>query len=134
MKKSELRQIIKEEISNVLNQKCQVIFWDINYDKYPVKQLFNSEKEAEEWADNKEWEEEYYAYDDEKGGDYLEYRLKWFNPEDKENYYGYEVKPVENISESQKTQIKQEMSSLLEEAKKRTEETKQLMRKKGYNV
>jgi len=79
---------IKENIGN----KYQVVFWDINYDEYPVKQLFNSEKEAEEWAENTSWEEEYYAYDEEKGGDYLEYRTRYFNPEDKENYYGYEVK------------------------------------------
>jgi hypothetical protein len=95
MKKSELKQIIKEEISKILSKnKYQVIFWDIDYEETPVKQLFNSEKEAEEWADNQEWEEDYYAYDDEKGGDYIEYRRRWFNPEDKENYYGYEIKQI----------------------------------------
>lgn len=95
MKQSELKHIIKEEIRKVLNEnKYQVVFWNINYDEYPVKQLFNSEKEAEEWAENTSWEEEYYAYDEERGGDYLEHRTRYFNPEDKENYYGYEVKQI----------------------------------------
>ena len=46
MKKSELRQINKEEISKVLNQKWQVTFYD-DYTETPVKQLFDSKQEAE---------------------------------------------------------------------------------------
>lgn len=81
---------------NQTEQKFQVIFWDINYEETPVKELFNSEKEAQDWVDNKEWEEDYYAYDEDRGGDYLAYRTMYFNPEDKENYYGYEIKPYKN--------------------------------------
>lgn len=104
MNKLELRQLIKEEIEKALNQKYQIVFWDINHEETPVNQLFNSEKEAQDWVDSKEWEEEYYAYDDERGGDYIEHRNMYFNPEDKSNYFGYELKPIENISESQHIQ------------------------------
>ena len=76
------------------NSKYQVVFLDADYDETPTKQLFDTEKEAEEWANNLEWEEDYYDYDDEKGGDYIRYRTRWFNPEDKQNYYGYEIKPI----------------------------------------
>lgn len=89
----------KYKLKENLNTKYQVIFWDINYEETPVKQLFNSEKEAQDWAYNKEWDEDYYAYDEERGGDYIEHRRRYFNPEDKENYYGFEIKPTNPIEE-----------------------------------
>jgi hypothetical protein len=72
-------------------KKYQIIFWDRNYDEVPLNQLFNSVEEANKWIQDKEWEDQYYDYDDEKGGDYLDSRTMYFNPEDKENYYGYDI-------------------------------------------
>jgi len=66
-------------------EKWQVIFWDINYEETPVKQLFNSEKEANDWAYSNEWDEDYYDYDEDMN-DRLFTRQMYFNPEDKENY------------------------------------------------
>lgn len=71
--------------------KYQVIFWDINHEETPVKQLFNSEQEAEKWVINNEWEEDVYSYDDEKGGPYYKTKTRFSNPEDKENYVSYEI-------------------------------------------
>jgi hypothetical protein len=93
MKKSELKQIIKEEIEKTLNQKYQITFIDSDGDEEVVKQLFNSEEEAREWAESFEWDtqEEIYI-----GGDYR-YITKYYyyNPETK---YGlnksYEINKV----------------------------------------
>jgi hypothetical protein len=129
-------------------EKYQVIFWDINYDEYPVKQLFNSEQEAEKWVENKEWEEDYYAYNEEKGGDYLEYRTRYFNPEDKENYYGYEIKqiPSELNEEFYKMQklagliTEEEYKARLwykqysENISKALDDLKQTLKNEGYDV
>lgn len=99
MKKSELRQIIKEEIDKVLNQKWQIILYD-DYTETPVKQLFDSKQEAEKWADGLEYDFQDIVIND-RGDDEWKTFYKFHNPEDKETYNGYDVKPVENISESQ---------------------------------
>jgi hypothetical protein len=99
MKKSELRQIIKEEIDKVLNQKWQIIFYD-DYTDTPVKQLFDSKQEAERWADSVEYDYQDIIIND-RGDDEWKTFYKFHNPEDKETYNGYDVKSVENLSESQ---------------------------------
>jgi hypothetical protein len=75
MKHSELKQIIKEEIHKVLNEnKYQVVFYD-DYIETPVKQLFKTEEEAENWVnDNKSYSDDYND-------------VYYFNPEDGEDMY-----------------------------------------------
>mgnify|MGYP003423087894 FL=1 len=132
----------------------QVIFWDINYNETPVKYLFNSEGKAQDWVDNNEWEETYYAYDDDRGGDYLETRWMYFNPEDKDNYYGYEIRPIENkvtesfirmqklagiITEQEyniliKEETEKNIDSMINEMSKGIKDLGLFLRKKGYDV
>jgi len=113
MKQSELRKIIREELDKTLNQKYQVIFYDVNHEETPVKQLFNSKEEAEKWADDYEYDYQDIAIND-RGDDEWKTFYKFHNPEDKETYSGYEVKPVENISESKKINSIEEFNSELD--------------------
>jgi hypothetical protein len=112
--------------------KYQVIFYD-DYTETPVKQLFNSKEEAEKWADDLEYDFQDIVIND-RGDDEWKTFYKFHNPEDKEVYNGYKIKPINSLNESQKNEIRQEMSSLLKEAKKRTEIIKQQLRREGYNV
>ena len=93
MKKSELKQIIKEEIDKILNEnKYQVVFYD-DYTETPVKQLFDSKEEAEKWADGMEYDFQDIVIND-RGDDEWKTFYKFHNPEDKETYNGYEVKQI----------------------------------------
>lgn len=132
MKKSELRQIIKEEINKVLNQKWQIIFYD-DYTDTPVKQLFDSKQEAEKWADGLEYDFQDIVIND-RGDDEWKTFYKFHNPEDKETYNGYDVKLVENLSESQKLNVQQEMKNLMNDILESNKKVKQLMKQKGYEI
>lgn len=94
MKKSQLNQIIREEITKALNQKYQAVFNDISDNDIPVSQLFDSEQEARKWADDLEWDNQEEVYID---NDYkFITKYYYFNPETKESYNtGYTIVPVE---------------------------------------
>jgi hypothetical protein len=70
-------------------EKYQVIFYD-DYETTPINQLFNSEGEAENWAnDQKSYSDD---YDD----------VYYYNPEDGESIYtSFTIEPieVENLNE-----------------------------------
>lgn len=127
MKKSELKQIIKEELNKVLNQKWQVIFYD-DYTETPVKQLFDSKQEAEKWADGLEYDYQDIVIND-RGDDEWKTFYKFHNPEDKETYNEYEVKPVENISESQN---EKNYEYFYNRISKGVDEFKQMLRDNGH--
>ena len=84
---------LKENFNKFLKEddgkKWQVIFWDVNHEETPVEQLFDSEKEAEDWVTDLWYMG---STDDWNGSTHFEDRF--FNPEDKESYWGYEIKPV----------------------------------------
>jgi len=128
MKKSELRQIIKEELNKVLNQKWQIRFYE-DYTETPVKQLFDSKQEAEKWADGLEYDFQDIVIND-RGDDEWKTFYKFHNPEDKETYNGYDVKLVKNLSESQKLNTQQEMKNLMSDILKSNKKVKQLMKQK----
>ena len=75
-------------------EEWQVIF-DDNDDEVPYTlETWTSKKEAEEWADSKEFEYEDEVWNPIKG-DY-EYKTfhRYHNPEDGQIYYGYEVRKI----------------------------------------
>jgi hypothetical protein len=79
MKKSELKQIIKEEISKILNEdKYQIVFIDYYNNEIPyTERYFTSEREAENWVnDQKSYSDDYFEVD-------------YYNPETQEKYLGY---------------------------------------------
>jgi len=99
MKKSELQQIIKQEIAKILNEsKYQVVFISYSDEEVPyTEQYFDSYEEASAWVDG------YEAYEYEEvwnsaSQDYeYEKVFNYYNPQDKQVYSGYDIKQVENI-------------------------------------
>jgi hypothetical protein len=87
-------------------EKFQVIFRDINSEETPVKQLFNSQKEAQDWVDSNEWEENHEFFNRD-GEEEFGTRSRYYNPEDKDNYFGYDIEPVKGDS------LKEETTSFL---------------------
>jgi len=84
------------------DQKFQVIFNYEHENFEPVKQLFNSEQEAKEWADAYEYDEQVESFD-EDGNEYWKTQYRYFNPETKENgFTGYEIEPYNPINEINK--------------------------------
>ena len=99
MKKSELKQIIKEEINKKLNEsKYQVVFISYSDEEVPyTEQYFDSYEKASAWVDGYEtyeyeevWNSASQDYEQEKVFNY-------YNPQDKQVYSGYDIKQVENI-------------------------------------
>jgi len=128
MKKSELRQIIKEEIQNVLSENIKGRFWkDDNYYTYDhllpkgtgdnftsqqAKMMIDAAKNDLQILKNK--------------------GKKGIIKKDDMNLPYLKIK--ENLTESQKVEIRKEMKILSQSAKKTLEEFIELARKKGYNV
>jgi hypothetical protein len=79
---------LKENTGN----KYQVTFYD-DFTETPVKQLFDSKEEAEQWADGLEYDYQDIVIND-RGDDEWKTFYKFHNPEDKETYNGYEVKQI----------------------------------------
>jgi hypothetical protein len=73
------------------NKKYEVVFYDYSDDETVVKQKFNTESEAEEWAIDLEYKFQDIAIDKD-GYDYWETFYRYYNPEDKESYFGYSVR------------------------------------------
>jgi hypothetical protein len=76
-------------------EEWQVIFHDIDDDEVPYTlETWPTKAKAEKWADSHEFEYEDEVWDpikqDYKWGTFFRYH----NPEDKQTYYGYEVKKI----------------------------------------
>lgn len=70
----------------------EVVFHDSNNDnQVVVKQKFCSVISANKWADDCEYNYQDIAIDDD-GNDYWKTIYRYYNPEDKDNYSGYEVR------------------------------------------
>jgi phosphatidate phosphatase PAH1 len=118
-------------------KKYQVIF-HTDYVTTPTKQLFNSEREAENWVnDNKSYSDDYND-------------IYYYNPEDEEDIYtSFEVRPIEINKLNEEFLHMQKLAGLIteEEYKARLwykqysenlsrnlEDLKQLLLKKGYDI
>jgi hypothetical protein len=83
----------KSFLTENIQEKYQVVFHDYSGDDilYTGK-LFNTEMEAENFVQDYESDEEVEVY---KDGDYrYETRYRYYNPEDKESYFGYHIEKV----------------------------------------
>lgn len=105
--------------------RYKIIFKDYNYEDFPVNQVFNSEKEAEDWVREYEWEEDYETIDS-YGEDIILTRTRYYNPEDKDNYFGYEIIPIKGMNESTSSDIMkhhaQKISDKIESIKKKIQD------------
>jgi hypothetical protein len=77
-------------------EKYQVVFFDdYGDDDIPyTEQYFNSKIEAEKWAEEQEFEEQDIRYNSETMDDEYYTRYSYHNPQDKQNYPGYNVELV----------------------------------------
>ena len=81
----------KGTIKKVIQKMYEIVFYSDYNDDYIIKQKFNSEAEAKEWADGLEYDFTDIAID-EDGNDYWKTFYRYYNPENKENNYtGYYV-------------------------------------------
>jgi hypothetical protein len=87
-----MKKLVRENINN-FNNKYEVIFFDYGDEEIIVKQKFNSEKEAEDWADSLENEYTDIAIDDD-GNDYWKIFHNYYNPEDGEGYPSYKIQLI----------------------------------------
>ena len=72
-----------KKLNENVQEKYQVVFHDYDGDDVPyTEQLFNSEGDAERWVtDQKSYSDN---YDD----------VDYYNPEDRESYFGYHIEKV----------------------------------------
>lgn len=118
-------------------EKYQVIF-HTDYVTTPTKQLFDSEREAENWVnDNK-------GYSDDYDGIY------YYNPEDGEDIYtSFEIRPIEINKLSEEFLYMQKLAGLITEEEykahlwydqylknisKSFEKLKQTLKDEGHNI
>ena len=82
-----------KKINENAQEKYQVVFHDYSGDDVPyTERFFDTEMEAENFVQDYESDEEVEVY---KDGDYrYETRYRYYNPEDKESYFGYHVEKV----------------------------------------
>lgn len=130
-------------------EKFQVIFYGDGEDIPYTEQHFNSKTEAEKWAEDKEWDEQVEFW----GDNGPEYKTQYYyhNPENKQNYTGYEVKLVNELNEEfirmqklagliteeeYKIKLKEEtdtkLRAFLNDFKSKNQEFQNLLKDKGY--
>jgi hypothetical protein len=86
-------KLVRESIES---NKWEVVFTDYGDNEVIVEQKFNSEKEANDWAYDLEYDYQDEAIDD-NGNEYWKTFYRYYNPEDKESYVNFEVRPFNNF-------------------------------------
>jgi len=120
-----LANILKESIV-----KYKVIFRDYGDEEYPVNKIFDSEDEAENWAESNKWEEHGIEEYDPKINDYVfKTRVMYYNPENKENYFGYHIEPISRVNESLNESI---MKSHYEKISSKIDHIMKKLKDRGY--
>jgi hypothetical protein len=71
--------------------KFEIVFTAYGDTETIVKQKFDSFKEADQWANDKEYNYQDIAIDDD-GNDYWKTFYRFYNPEDNDNYCHYEIR------------------------------------------
>lgn len=71
--------------------KYEVVFYDYSDDEIVVNQKFDTESDAEKWADGLKYDYEDIAID-QYGNDYWKTFYRYYNPEDNESYFNYSVR------------------------------------------
>ena len=70
-----------------------VVFYDYNHDETIVQQEFETELSANIWVDDCMYEDRDIDID-EDGYDFWRTFTKYYNPEDKESYFGYDIREI----------------------------------------
>jgi hypothetical protein len=126
-------------------EKYQVIFYGDGEEVPHTEQYFNSKIEAEKWAENQEWDEQVEFW----GNSGPEYKTQYHyhNPQDKQNYDGYEVISINELNEE--FYRMQKLAGLLTEEEykaklwykdyhdnisKSLNNLKQTLKNEGYNI
>ena len=93
MKNINLREAKSRLLEEVTEEKYQLVFHDYSGEDVPyTEKLFDTEMEADKFAQEYESDEEVEVY---KDGDYrYETICRYYNPEDKESYFGYHIEKV----------------------------------------
>ena len=86
----------------------KIVYRDIEGDEVESSQRFNSKQEAEKFVESNEWEDHFERFDRNGNPEYAT-KTMYYNPDDKENYFGYNIE-LDNY------QINETFSSLKEEA------------------
>ena len=101
MKKSQLKQLIKEQVIKIYEEIEKFkIMWD---DAIPSNQTFNSKQEAWDFAEEHKGESQEIRINDE-GNDEWYNAISYYNPDDKRNYSEFSVDPISNQLNEYKTE------------------------------
>jgi hypothetical protein len=75
--------------------KWEVIFDEYDDGKVAVNQKFDTKKDAIDFVADCEYDFEDEVYD-ENGNEMWKTITRWYNPEDKETYFGYDIREISN--------------------------------------
>jgi len=83
----------KNFLNENTQEKYQVVFHDYSGQDEPyTEQFFDSEIEAEKWAQSQEWDEQVEYFD---GDDYrFKTQYRYYNPQENNSAFGYHVEKV----------------------------------------
>ena len=89
-----LLDILRE--SNDLKKGYRIIYMDVGEEEYPTQKIFDTEKEAKEFAEMLSNIESGVEIWNPRIDDYEEIsRTMYYNPEDGYEYFSYKIEPVE---------------------------------------
>lgn len=97
-----IREYEEQELNDLIGdlkkvgqaEEWQVIFVDYDEDVPYTLETWGSKKEAEDWADSKEFEYDDEIYDPIKQDYVYKTFYRYHNPEDGQTYTGYSVKKI----------------------------------------
>jgi len=73
--------------------KWEVVFYEYGDDEVVVNKKFYTRKEAQNYVDDYEYQYDDEVYD-ENGNETYKTCYKWYNSEDNESYFGYDIKMI----------------------------------------
>jgi hypothetical protein len=93
MKNFNIQELKNRLLEEVTEEKYQVIFHDYSGEDIPyTDEFFNSEMEAEKWAQSQEWDEQVEYFD---GDDYkFKTQYRYYNPQENDSAFGYHIEKV----------------------------------------
>jgi len=90
----------KEESDPIKDMGIGLKQWEVVFDEYDgdeviVNQKFNSKEDAINFVESCEYDFQDEVYD-EDGNEMWKTITRWYNPEDKETYFGYDIKEMKD--------------------------------------
>lgn len=88
-------KVFEDFMNEKATEEWQVIWYDGNGDEYPYTiETWPTKQEATKFADSHEYDFQDEWYDPDKEDYVYKTFYRYFNPEDKDSYHGYEVKKI----------------------------------------